>query len=159
MTFYSTTEITKDTEVARRGTVLDYHDIARCQMDTAIQLYNEGNFICATTLAKAGEEFLGKHLGDTCAYKQLKNSLKNEHPDIASKVNLNAIANFLKHGSDLSLCEQEIPIKAEAMTIIFRAITNYLNFTESITKKMSAFTQKHPSEKIDEILKNSVKPL
>lgn len=129
---------------------IEYEEIACVQIDRAIQLYNESDYICAITLAKAGEEFLGKHLSDTAAHKTLLKNISAQ--DAGLNKHLNRIANFLKHGNDLELCEQDIPIRLEAIQYICRAILNFFLFTNRITPLMNNFGYIHTPNKIDELI-------
>lgn len=65
---------------------------------------------------------------------------------------LNRISSFLRHGSDLELCEQALPIRADAIQNISRAISNYITFTQSMTPLMNDFVNKHTPEQVDKII-------
>ena len=130
-------------------TELEYYHIAEIQIDTAIDLFNESNFICAITLAAAGEEILGKLLPpfEEKAMDKLAKSVLSLAPELSDKEikdnYLNLVKNGFKHIVN-ALCEQDIDIKLQAIQYIARACTNYISLRADLTKKMRAFSDAHP---------------
>ena len=63
MAIILTTENTKFTEKnTENNNSVDAYVIGQIQLESAIQHYNDKNYICAITLARAAEEYLGKLL-------------------------------------------------------------------------------------------------
>ena len=52
---------------------INYIEIALIQLDRAIDLYNDKDFICSTTLAGAAEEVLGRILKEANIYNSSDN--------------------------------------------------------------------------------------
>ena len=132
---------------------IQYHDIARIQIETAIRLFHEENYICAITLAKAGEEFLGKHMGEDAASKQLLKEMLGKFQD-AEKF-LNKTANFLKHGNDPDYYKQDVNVKVEAIQYILRGVLNYALFARCLTSLMSEFQNEYSVEAIETLLQEA----
>jgi hypothetical protein len=137
------------------STKLEYYDIARIQIDAAIELYNSGNFICAITLAGAGEEILGKLLPPNAetAMRRLTKKVAPHFPELSEKKltdnHLNLIKNGFKHLIE-EICEQDIPIKLQAIQLIARASSNYAALTKAMTQAMVKFSEAHPPSSFDD---------
>ncbi len=132
----------------RKANTVEYYEVAMIQLEEAIKLYEEDNYICAITLAKASEEFIGKHLPiNERSRSKLKFLVKDKYGIDSSEIN--RVANFFKHGNDSELLKQEIPIKISAVQYIAMALSNYLSFTGNVTQKMLSFAEAHTHEKVD----------
>jgi len=137
---------------------LEYYLIASIQIDKAIDSYLEGTlggYICATTLAGAGEEILGKllsyQLNEDAALNEIVISILEQH-DIDknhkdfSKLKkefrdmLNEPRNAYKHFNE-EFCEKNVDPQFFAEMLINRAIINYEKLQDSITKKMGVFLE------------------
>jgi len=131
------------------STVLEYYQLAEVQIETAIDLFNEGNFICAITLAGAGEEILGKLLPPSTeiALESLTKKVSSLAPELSPKQikddYLNIVRNSLKHVKE-DICEQDIDLRLHAIQYIARACVNYVTLRDTLTTKMIAFSNAHP---------------
>jgi hypothetical protein len=146
---------------------LEYYQIAAAQIDQAIDCYKEGTlqgYICATTLAGAGEEILGKlvsnqlnepnALEDNVISVLAQNGIDKKHKDF-EKIKkefidvLNAPRNGYKHFKE-DFCEKDFDPQLFAEMLINRAIINYGKIRNAITEKMDFFldlTKKQRSKK------------
>lgn len=128
---------------------LEYHHIAEFQIDKAIELYLEETlegYICAITLAGAGEEILGKLTtiqGRESAYQNLLNSLIDEFED-SDKKRIGEISNFvrnsLKHFKE-AFCEYDVDLELHARVMVMRAVANYITLRNLKTEKMTEFLE------------------
>ena len=131
------------------STTLEYYQVAEIQIETAIDLFNQGNFICAITLAGAGEEILGKLLPPSAeiALKAMTNKISQIAPELSPKEirdnYLNIVRNALKHVKE-DICEQDIDLRLHAIHYIARACINYASLQNTLTAKMVAFSDAHP---------------
>jgi hypothetical protein len=111
-------------------------DVAVRQLRRAVQLFNQGDFVCATTLAGAAEEILGhvaqKRAGTTALdghahfWSQLARIAGKSPPEKKKVVKAhNRIRNELKHndGGDNEWVTADFEF--EAQDLIDRAIRNY----------------------------------
>lgn len=125
---------------------LEYYQIASTQIDKAIELYQENDYICATTLAGAGEEILGSLLSEHQVQNALNKTVKNiinKEPDYDEKNirdTLNLPRNMFKH-LKIDACEIDIDIEEAARSLILRGIINYQFVRNNITPKMKEFLQ------------------
>jgi hypothetical protein len=141
-------------------TKLEYYQLAEIQVETAIDLFNQGNFVCAITLAGAGEELLGKLL-PSCAENAVNTLAKavssiapeQSHKQIIDSY-LNIIRNGFKHLKE-DICEQDIDIRLHAIQYIYRACTNYLILRNDLTPKMISFSDAHPSSSFFDVKTDS----
>ena len=135
---------------------LEYYQIAAFQIDAAIDQYLQGtlaSYICAITLAGAGEEILGKllrhqHNKDSALDKNVeemlfKQGIKKSSQDFQRlkkeyKDMLNKPRNAFKHFKE-DFCEEDVDPHLFAEMMINRAIINYGELRNSITQKMSHF--------------------
>lgn len=123
---------------------IEYYEIATIQIDRAIQLYFEKDYICAITLAGAGEEILGKLLsaeGKEDSLSDVLKELKIKNPTLEIKQMrdmINLPRNALKH-LKIEAFESELPIKTSAEIFIRRAILNYVRLRNFKTKYMNDF--------------------
>jgi hypothetical protein len=118
------------------ATITEKSEIALIQLRRAIQLFNNGDFICSITLAGAAEEILGKLAlnrrgynaldGDLNFFDDLSQMLKKKKPTKENVFSvLNRVRNELKHhNSDLNK-HIEADFEFEAQCLIDRAIRNY----------------------------------
>lgn len=134
---------------------LEYYHIAEIQVETAIDLFNAGNLICAITLAGAGEEILGKLLPedkekavDRMAKTFAVNTPELTHKQIKDNY-LNIVRNGFKHIIE-DICDQDINLRMHAIQYIGRACLNYFSLKNNLTKKMIAFSEAHPPEYFDD---------
>ncbi len=146
---------------------LEYYQIAAAQIDQAIDCYKEGTlqgYICATTLAGAGEEILGKlvsyQLNKSSALEEniisvlAKKGIDEKHKDFSKLKKefiemLNKSRNGYKHFKE-DFCEEDFDPQIFAEMLINRAIINYDKIRNSITEKMDFFldlTKAQRSEK------------
>lgn len=124
-----------------------YLELAKHQMERALRLFlDEGDYVCAITLAGAGEEILGRLLeesgrqhalgswADYCV--QIGRDVHREDwkpQDFKSMAN--AFRNCLKH-HDKSDGEDIAVPRAAAMEILDRGIENYRRLTSDLTPLM-----------------------
>lgn len=129
-------------------TKVEYYQIAEVQIERAIDLFNEGDFICAITLAGAGEEILGKLLppSSETAMSMMIKKVTTIAPEITEKMirddYLNAVRNAFKHLVE-DICDQDINLRLHAIQYIARACTNYVSLRNKLTVKMKAFSDVH----------------
>lgn len=115
-------------------------DLAIKQLETAIRLFLEEDYICAITLAGAAEEILGKlvkRTGHDAAHAKLTNRLISEYqlPISPKELNdkyLNYARNTLKHLDDVK-DTVELEPQTEAISMIVRSIINLLILDQSVT--------------------------
>lgn len=134
---------------------LEYHHIAFFQLEKAIQIYlnakDIGDYICATTLAGAAEEILGKLLPHNLkATEIIKKEIAQLKPHIPQsfieKHDMNRARNAYKHPVDfdkLGLQSITLKPKKEAEIMIRRGICNYISLTESIPQSFSDFVEQN----------------
>jgi hypothetical protein len=129
-----------------KHTKIEYYEIAAIQIDRAIQLYFEEDFVCAITLAGAGEEILGTLLeaqGKENSITEVLQELKKKEPTYSIKELrdiLNLPRNALKHVKE-EVFETNLPIKESSQIMIRRAIINYAQLRKFKTKFMDDFIQ------------------
>jgi len=111
-------------------------DIAVSQLETAIRLYRESQFIQSATLAAAAEEILGRYveiMGCTSSYRSQTDAVSAVHrllfnEDISLKQAASAVnlaKNSLKHMNGIGDSTLLIDFEAEAKDLIWRAVENY----------------------------------
>lgn len=115
-------------------------DAARWQLDRAIELFlDEGDFICAITLAGAAEEILGKLLNDAqqsnalnqfldlCMFVQKADADEVDSPRAKDFIALaNAQRDALKHVTDRG----DVAIdEKDAIELLDRSIANFMSLT------------------------------
>lgn len=124
--------------------------IASSQIDTAIRLYEEGNFLGALTLAGAAEEILGKLVSESgrqSALASLKEAVAAIHTHLSDEeiapnwvvTRANSARNSLKHldtsaGRDVSFDPED-----EATDMLNRAIINCWRANGVLTPAMQRF--------------------
>lgn len=153
MAIILTTENTKFTEKnTENNNSVDAYVIGQIQLESAIQHYNDKNYICAITLARAAEEYLGKLLKYS---KNIEPTIKELEKKILQEtelpsINLNYIANNLKH-FDTRFCETTHSIKLDAIQLIIRALINFTKLEIPLSGIIREFSQKHTPEYINSI--------
>jgi hypothetical protein len=111
-------------------------DIALRQLRRAVQLFNKGDFVCATTLAGAAEEVLGhiarKRTGTNALsdlvhfWSQVTDIFGKTPPDRKKVMEAhNRLRNQLKHNNSGDNEWLNADFKFEAQDLIDRAIRNY----------------------------------
>src|SRR5262249_45419000 len=111
-------------------------DLALRQLRRAVQLFNQGDFVCAATLAGAGEEILGqlaqKRSGTTALdsrahfWSQMATMLGKSPPEKKKVVEShNRLRNQLKHNDSGDNEWVIADFEFEAQDLIDRAIYNY----------------------------------
>ena len=140
---------TENTEFTEKNNSVDAHVIGQIQLEAAIEYYNKKNYICAITLARATEEYLGKLLiystGKTTSFYELQNEIKEKYGE---NINLNYIANSLKH-FDENFCETEHNINSDALQLIYRAVINFGRLNIPYLKVINNFLQTHNTHNIN----------
>jgi hypothetical protein len=122
------------TQPTARG--LEKRDLAIRQLRRAVQLFNQGDFVCAATLAGAAEEILGriaqKRTGATALdghahfWSQLAGIVGKSPPDRKKVVEANnRLRNQLKHNDSGDNEWVSADFEFEAQDLIDRAIRNY----------------------------------
>jgi hypothetical protein len=116
-------------------------DAAKVQLERAIRLYDEGDWICALTLACAAEGVLPPGTGpDVFSSIGPQATAKGRDPKM-EKHSANVLCNWLKHSGD-SQREHAPSIEIEptnAALMIVRAITRFRAATGGQTPPMDAF--------------------
>lgn len=122
-------------------------EIARRQIDTAIDLFLEGkDYLSVVTLAGAGEEIIGKLLKRARRRNMLDHLL-----DLDKRISrgreftvvnqeINGFRNALKHATDPA--EDLVDVaqdKEHAIAMLSRALTNYSALDASLSFKMEQF--------------------
>jgi hypothetical protein len=137
---------------------IEYSEIALIQLDKAIDLHlnatNIGDHICATTLAGAAEEILGKLLPkDMRATKILKDGVAQIKPHIPRSMidgyDLNQARNAFKHPvnfNKLGIDSLEVTPQKEAELLIRRASANYITLMKDVPKSLMVFLDHYDSE-------------
>jgi len=111
-------------------------DLALRQLRRAVQLFNKGDFVCATTLAGAAEEILGpiakKRVGTTTLegrarfWSQMATVFGKSPPEMKKVVSsYNRVRNQLKHNDSGDNEWVTADFEFEAQDLIDRAIRNY----------------------------------
>jgi hypothetical protein len=111
-------------------------DLAMTQLRRAVQLFNQGDFVCAAMLAGAAEEIFGciahKRAGSTALdghaqfWSQFAGSVGKPPPERKKVVEAhNRIRNQLKHNDSGDNEWVTADFKFEAQDLIDRAIRNY----------------------------------
>ena len=132
---------------------LEYHQIAAAQIDKAVDCFTENTlkgYICATTLAGAAEEVLGKLLNyqrniksileETVIQILANHQITEEHDDF-KRLKKNFIT-ILNHPRDaykhfnVGHCEKDFDPYLYAEMMLNRAIINYSNLRNKITPKI-----------------------
>lgn len=149
-----TTESTETTEkVTEKDNTVEAYVIGQIQLEGAIEHYNRSNFICAITLARAAEEYLGKLLkyssNQEPAMEMLRRNILKETE--IKEINLNFIANNLKH-FDKNFCDNEFNIKLDSIQLICRACTNFISLGQEPTALIKDFYDYHTPAHIDKII-------
>ena len=122
---------------------LEYHDLARIQIDTAIELYEVNNFVSALTLAGAGEDITGKlliRIEKKPILHELQESIGQKTDASAKDIadSLNLIRNGFKHMVE-AICELDIDVELQARILIMRAVSNYCLLQNQKTDAMDRF--------------------
>lgn len=121
-------------------------DAARIQLDVAIDLFFEGDHVCAVTLAGAAEDIFAGLLnaaGEQSPFDFLHNWYQNTYDEKVSKRKfsremLNLGRNWLKHANEDTNTEFDIA-ERDSIMILMRAIPCYFKLTKSYTEKMVKF--------------------
>lgn len=124
--------------------------VSRIQIETAVRMYFETNYVAAITLAGAAEEILGKLVEDAggqSAFASLRQATVDlhqrlygeplEHKVVADRAN--AARNSLKHLRTSMGESVEFDPVEEASHMLSRAIANYWSFTTTLTPAMERF--------------------
>ena len=152
-----TTENTEVTEnFTERANSVEAHIIGQIQLEGAIEHYNQGNYICAITLARAAEEYLGKLLKYSTGIEPvcvplLKSVLEETG---LKKFQLNLIADKFKH-FDENFDATKHNIRLEAFILIARAISNFSSFGIPFSELILDFYSNKKQSYMDDLL-NSV---
>ena len=137
---------------------IEYSEIALIQLEKAIDLHinakNFGDHICATTLAGAAEEILGKLLPENMrATKILQDGVAQMKPHIPRSMiegyNCNQARNAFKHPVDfnkLGIDVREVTPQKEAELLIRRASANYITLMKSTPKALISFLDHYDSK-------------
>ncbi|PVZ68965.1 hypothetical protein [Pelagibaculum spongiae] len=122
---------------------------ALTQLLTALELFSQENYISTVTLAGAAEEILGKLASrentSKSAFEGLAQNLHNNHPQHevkAIKARLNQSRNALKHATSIDEDVFSINPRLEAISMICRALTNYLTLKKDLPKEGKDFFEK-----------------
>lgn len=156
-----TTEYTEGTE----QTELDYVHVAEIQINGALDMFEQENYICAITLAGAANTLLKslmadqeKRFGDKYegALSALKKSLCEEL-DIKEQdmPNFSDPRNALKHYNE-GLCDQEWPIKAWAIIELSCANLNLSALTKKPLSRALALINENSS--VSSVVKADLSP-
>jgi hypothetical protein len=121
-------------------------DAAVDQLDWAIKLFlDDSAYVPAITLAGAAEEIIGETLGESSAFKLLKEKLGAEYnlpPKVISQGHLNKAKNWFKHWKEMKDDETiEIELETEAIQYIVRAISNLVSHDHSISSETPRFLE------------------
>ena len=112
-------------------------DLALKQLRRAVQLFNQGDFICSATLAGAAEEILGRIAQKRCGtsaleghahfWAQMADFFGKPVPDKRKVVEShNRLRNQLKHNDGGNNEWVTADFEFEAQDLIDRAVRNYL---------------------------------
>lgn len=117
---------------------IDYFDVAQEEIDTAIKLFNAGNWVCAHVLAHAARSVLEKFIQKK-SFEAMRTLLidklnisEKEAADILLK-EYNAFKHADLSGDSVFLCEDKL------RGGIFMAINDYITATRSLTTPMKDF--------------------
>ena len=144
---------------------INYIEIALIQLDRAIDLYNDKDFICSTTLAGAAEEVLGRILKEANIYKKKTIFLYNKGNNFRdflvekgiSKSSKEAIKTMnlqrdsFKHFKP-EICEGSFDAKTWCFTLISRAIIN-IQYMFDGEFEIENLIKPHLARKIDNFIK------
>lgn len=121
-------------------------EAAERQIDRAIELHIQGDYVCAVTLACAAESMLGEHLGTRgieSITAALKLSLNNLVPSLSLKEindkHLNNVRNFLKHRRGDPHVKEVLALAHESVTALIRATGNFTLMTNRLTASSEQF--------------------
>ena len=124
-------------------------EAASSQLDWAIRLLLDHDApVAAITLAGAAEEVLGRSLGDEAVFKVLMESIPGKlgvDPKIYSQQHLNRARNWLKHWGSEEPEHAEIDLYEEAVSLILRALANYIPQSGGLSKEAERFCSWLPS--------------
>jgi hypothetical protein len=126
--------MTQPKQSTARG--FEKRDLAIKQLRRAVQLFNQGDFVCAATLAGAAEEVLGRIArkrtgktaldGDAHFWSQLAGIVGKPPPDRKKVVEAhNRLRNQLKHNDSGDNDWVTADFEFESQGLIDRAIRNY----------------------------------
>jgi hypothetical protein len=126
--------MSKSSKMLARG--LEKRDLALRQLRRAVQLFNQGDFVCAATLAGAAEEILGRIAkrrtgsnaldGHAHFWSQIAGIFGKPPPERKRVVEShNRIRNELKHNDSGDNEWMTADFQFEAQHLIDRAIRNY----------------------------------
>ena len=124
----------QSTQSTARG--FEKRDLALRQLRRAVQLFNQGDFVCATTLAGAAEEILGRIAekragtnaldGHAHFWSQLADMVGKTPPDRKKVMEAhNRLRNQLKHNDSGDNEWVTADFEFEAQDLIDRAIRNF----------------------------------
>ncbi|ACV26038.1 hypothetical protein [Kangiella koreensis] len=120
-------------------------EVAEEQLDWAIRLLLDHNAPApAITLAGAAEELFGRPLKAEAAFRIVMETVpKKLHmdPKTYSQKHLNYTRNWLKHWGDKEDGHADIDLYAEAVTLILRALANYIPNTKALSNEALRFTK------------------
>lgn len=139
---------------------MNYDDVARIQIDRAIELYFQNDFISALTLAGAGEEILGGILKsfkvvttqDEIVSKILEKHEGLSYGDVTTK-GLNNARNILKHFVEDPNRLNFRPLD-ECVLMLLRAINNYVKIKKAKTELMAKFLDDERMNSVLDFLRN-----
>jgi deoxyadenosine/deoxycytidine kinase len=119
--------------------------VSEIQIERAVDLFFENDFVCSITLGGAAEEILGaiiKHSSTKHILKEVYEEHTQLEPMEFSKFSdaMNEARNELKHANKRPDASALVDIQEEdALTMIFRAIINYQRVRCGYTQKMKDF--------------------
>ncbi len=144
---------------SRRKVVLpqathDKHCVALAQLETALRLFEEGqDLFSVITLAGAAEQIFGRFLkerGESNSLDSLKQAATAMHEALFTEVagakvfadRANRARNALKHHTPGQPHTITCDLRAEAIDMVDRAISNYWRLEQSLTPAMILFTDR-----------------
>ena len=125
--------------------------IAETQLEQALRLFEEGDFLSAITLAGAAEEILGRLLeadGRPSAYSDMKRTTADIHKRMfdseANEKKLSEILNGIRNGLKHLGSGEKMEFEAEeyAVDILDRAVSNYFFLTGKESARMENFNKR-----------------
>ena len=136
---------------------INYIEIALIQLDRAIDLYNDKDFICSTTLAGAAEEVLGRILKEANIYNSSDNfrdflvekGISKSSKEAIKTMNLQR--DSFKHFKP-EICEGSFDAKTWCFTLISRAIIN-IQYMFDGEFEIENLIKPHLARKIDNFIK------
>lgn len=113
-------------------------DAARAQLECAIRLYDEDDWVCALTLAGAAEEVLPPGEAPDVFSSIARQALAKNITPKSARDSANEARNWLKHSGDDHPPSIEIG-ETDAALMIVRAMTRFHAVTGGQTPTMNAF--------------------